>query len=181
MGRVGLREILLNDHGVLGACTLTLTHGLNLHRASQTGRRTRGVGKAFLLQGRQTEIRSRTVEVASERRLSGERLALQLGCAGRDMRVRVGAAGRDELILQGQGDVHITGAELQGSGAPVVILALPVVTALGDGLEGGTVQQHQGLRDRSQPFTSPCGARNSSWTGSACRRSAIPPLDATGW
>ena len=43
----------------------------------------------------------------------------------------------DELILQGQGDVHISGAELQGSGAPVVILALPVVTALGDGLEGG--------------------------------------------
>ena len=42
----------------------------------------------------------------------------------------------DELILQGQGDVHISGAELQGSGAPVVILALPVVTALGDGLEG---------------------------------------------
>ena len=36
----------------------------------------------------------------------------------------------DELILQGQGDVHISGAELQGSGAPVVILALPVVTAL---------------------------------------------------
>ena len=129
---------------------------------------------------RQTN-RSRTVEVASERRLSGERLALQLGCAGRDMRVRVGAASRDELILQGQGDVHISGAELQRSGAPVVILALPVFTALGDGLEGGTVQQHQGLRDRSQPFTSPCGARNSSWTGSACRRSAIPPLDATGW
>ena len=43
----------------------------------------------------------------------------------------------DELILQGQGDVHISGAEPQGSGAPVVILALPVVTALGDGLEGG--------------------------------------------
>ena len=124
VGRVGLREILLNDHGVLGACTLTLTHGLNLHRASQTGRRTRGLGKAFLVQGRQTEIRSWTVEAASERCLSGERLALQLGCAGRDMRVRVGAAGRDELILQGQGDVHISGAELQGSGAPVVILAL---------------------------------------------------------
>ena len=149
VGRVGLREILLNVHGVLGACTLTLTHGLHLHRASQTGRRTRGVGKAFLLQGRQTESRSRTVEVASERRLSGERLALQLGCAGRDMRVRVGAAGRHELILQGQGDVHISGAELQGSGAPVVILALPVFTALGEGLEGGTVQQHQGLRDHS--------------------------------
>ena len=32
VGRVGLREILLNDHGVLGSCTLTLTHGLNLHR-----------------------------------------------------------------------------------------------------------------------------------------------------
>ena len=96
VGPLGLREILLNDHGVLGACTLTLTHGLNLHRASQTGRCTRGVGKAFLLQGRQTDIRSRTVEVASERCLSGERLSLQLGCAGR---VRVGAAGRDELIL----------------------------------------------------------------------------------
>ena len=136
VSRVGLREILLNDHGVLGACTLTLTHGLNLQRASQTGRRTWGVGKAFLLQGRQTEIRSRTVEVASECRLSGERLALQLGCAGRDMRVRVGAAGRHELILQGQGDVHISGAELQGSGAPVVILALPVFTALGEGHEG---------------------------------------------
>ena len=122
VGRVGLRENPVNDHGVLGACTLTLTHGLNLHRASQKGRRTRGVGKAFLLQGRHTEIRSRTVEVASKRRLSGERLALQLGCAGRDMRVRVGAAGRHELILQGQGDVHISGAELQWSGAPVVIL-----------------------------------------------------------
>ena len=96
VGRLGLREILLNDHGVLGACTLTLTHGLNLHRASQTGRCTRGVGKAFLLQGRQTDIRSRTVEVASERCLSGEWLSLQLGCAGR---VRVGAAGRDELTL----------------------------------------------------------------------------------
>ena len=45
VGRVGLREILLNDHGVLGACTLTLTHGLNLHRAPLTGRRTRGVGR----------------------------------------------------------------------------------------------------------------------------------------
>ena len=56
VGRVGLREILLTDHGVLRACTLTLTHGLNLHRASQTGRRTRGVGKAFLLQGRQTGV-----------------------------------------------------------------------------------------------------------------------------
>ena len=56
VGWVGLREILLNDHGVLGACTLTLTHGLNLHRASQTGRRTRAVGKAFLLQGRQTGV-----------------------------------------------------------------------------------------------------------------------------
>ena len=99
--RVGLREIPLNDHAVLGACTLTLTHGLNLHRASRTGRCIRGVGKTFLLQGRQTEIRSRTVELASERRLSGERLVLQLGCAGRDMRVRVGAAGRHELILQG--------------------------------------------------------------------------------
>ena len=33
------------------------------------------------------------MEVASERCLSGERLALQLGCAGRDMRVRVCAAG----------------------------------------------------------------------------------------
>ena len=96
VGRLGLREILLNDHGVLGACTLTLTHGLNLHRASQTGRCTRGVRKAFLLQGRQTDIRSRTVEVASERCLSGEWLSLQLGCAGR---VRVGAAGRDELTL----------------------------------------------------------------------------------
>ena len=31
--------------------------------------------------------------VASKRCLSGERLALQFGCAGRDMRVRVGAAG----------------------------------------------------------------------------------------
>ena len=80
------------------------------------------------------------MEVASERCLSGERLSLQLGCAGR---VRVGAAGRDELILQGQGDVHISGAELLGSGASVVFLALPVFTALGDGLEGGTVQQHQ--------------------------------------
>ena len=96
VGRLGLREILLNDHGVLGACTLTLTHGLNLHRASQTGRCTRDVGEAFLLQGRQTDIRSRTVEVASERCLSGEWLSLQLGCAGR---VQVGAAGRDELTL----------------------------------------------------------------------------------
>ena len=87
------------------------------------------------------------MEVASERRLSGERLALQLGCAGRDMRVQVGAACRHEVILQGQGDVHISGAELQGSGAPVVILALPVFTAHGEGLEGGTIQQHQGLRD----------------------------------
>ena len=33
------------------------------------------------------------MEVASEGCLSGERLALQLGCTGRDMRVRVGAAG----------------------------------------------------------------------------------------
>ena len=39
VGRLGLREILLNDHGVLGACTLTLTHGLN-HQSSPILRTT---------------------------------------------------------------------------------------------------------------------------------------------